>query len=54
MQTELMLKKHVARLEGIISYLWVGRGDRANKSKMSPSKEALFRKKTVYNRNLRK
>ena len=52
MQTEPMLKKHAGTLEGIIAYLWVHRGDCANTSKLSPSKEALFRIKTLHNRNL--
>ena len=53
MQTEAMLKKHTARLEGSIAYLLVGWGDRANTSKLSPSKEALLKKKTLHSRNLR-
>ena len=54
MQTGTMVKKHAARLEGSIAYLLVGLGSRANTSKLSPRKEALFSKKTLYNCNLRK
>ena len=54
MQTEPMLQKHAPRFEGTVAYLCVGWSDRANTSKLFSSKEALLRKKTIHNRNLRK
>ena len=54
MQTEPMLTTHAARLEGSIAYYpWVGWGKHANTLKLSSSKEALLRKTTLDNRNLR-